>query len=94
MKPYESVYNGAEVYYKFYKFINQYDLINENDFKTVSEDYLNFKNYKIGSNKDHVPIEKTEHTRKKTFVYPFNGSFTKRLGNYLLNIYIKSKNYI
>ncbi len=49
--------------------INLYDLINENDLKTVSEDYLNFKNYKIGSNKDYAPIEKTEHTRKKTFVY-------------------------
>jgi hypothetical protein len=38
IKPYERVYNGVEVYYKFYKFINQYDLINENDIKTVSED--------------------------------------------------------
>ena len=89
--PYERVYNGVEVYYKFYKFINQYDLINENDLKTVSEDYLNFKNYKIGSNKDYVPIEKTEHARKKTFVYYFNGNVTKILGNYLLNIYRQQK---
>ncbi len=44
IKSYERVYNGVEVYYKFYKVINQYDLINENDIKTVSEDYLNFKN--------------------------------------------------
>ena len=28
----------------------------------------------IGSNKDYLPIEKTEHTRKKTFVYAFNGN--------------------
>ena len=89
--PYERVYNGVEVYYKFYKFVNKYDLINENDLKTVSEDYLNFKNYKIGSNKDYLPIEKTEHTRKKTFVHPFNGNFTKLLGNYLLNIYKNQK---
>jgi hypothetical protein len=72
----------VQVYYIFYKFVDQYDLINENDLKTVSEDYLNFKNYKIGSNKDYVPIEKTGHTRKKTFVYPFNGNFTKLLGNF------------
>ena len=89
--PYERVYNGVEVYYKFYKFVNKYDLINENDLKTVSEDYLNFKNYKIGSNKDYLPIEKTEHTRKKTFVYAFNGNITKILNNYLMNIYKQQK---
>ena len=66
--------------------------MNEQDLKTVSEDYLKFKNYKRGSNKDYIPIEKTEHTRKKTFVYAFNGNFTKLLGNYLLNIYINNKN--
>jgi hypothetical protein len=66
--------------------------MNEQDLKTVSEDYLNFKKYKIGSNKDYLPIEKTDHTRKKTFVYPFNGNFTKLLGNYLLNIYKNQKN--
>jgi hypothetical protein len=59
--------------------------MNEQDLKTESEDYLSFKKYKIG--KDYIPIEKTEHTRKKTFVYDFNGNFTKILGNYLLNIY-------
>ncbi len=44
-------------------------------------------------NRDYIPIEKTEHTRKKTFkfVYDFNhhdsdGNVTKILGNFLLNI--------
>ena len=68
--------------------------MNEQDLKTVSEDYLNFKIYKIGSNKDYIPIEKTEHARKKRFVYAFNGNFTKLLGNYLLNIYRQQKIYI
>ena len=71
--------------------MNKYDLINENDLKTVSEDYLNFKKYKIGSNLDYPPREKTEHTRKKTFVYPFNGNITKILNNYLMNIYKQQK---
>ena len=73
--PYERIITDDldHVYYKFYKYMNEQDL------KTVSEDYLNFKNYKIGSNKDYVPIEKTEHTRKKTFVFPFTGNITKIL---------------
>ena len=65
--------------------------MNEQDLKTVSEDYLNFKNYKRGANKDYIPIEKTEHTRKKTFIYDFNGNVTKILGDYLLNIYRQQK---
>ncbi len=32
--------------------------------KEISEDYLNFKNYNSGDNKDYTPIEKTEHTRR------------------------------
>ena len=85
--PYERIITDDldNVYYKFYNYMNEQDL------KIVSEDYLKFKKYKIGSNKDYVPIEKTEHTRKKTFVYPFNGNFTKILGNYLLNIYKNQK---
>jgi hypothetical protein len=35
----------------------------------VSEPFLNVKQYKRGVNKDYTPIEKTEHTRKKTFIY-------------------------
>ncbi len=56
--------------------------MNEQDLKTVSEDYLNFKIYKRGSNKDYTPIEKTEHSRKKIFVYDFNCNVTKLFGNY------------
>ena len=85
--PYERIItdNLDNVYYKFYKYMNEQDL------KTVSEDYLNFKNYKRGSNKDYIPIEKTEHTRKKTFIYDFNGNYTKVLDHYLLNIYKQQK---
>ncbi len=60
--------------------------MNENDLKTVFEVYLNFKNYKRGNYKDYIPIEKTEHTRKKTFVYDLNGYVTKISCYYLLNL--------
>ena len=85
--PYERIItdNLDNVYYKFYQYMNEQDL------KTVSEDYLNFKNYKRGANKDYIPIEKTEHTRKKTFIYDFNGNYTKVLDHYLLNIYRQQK---
>ncbi len=49
----------------------------------VSEEYLKIKKYNRGNNKDYTPIEKKEHTRKKTFVYDFNGNVTKTFGNYL-----------
>ncbi len=45
-----------DVQYKFYQYMS------ENDSKT---DYSNFKKYKRGNNKDYIPSEKTEHTRKK-----------------------------
>ncbi len=61
--------------------------MNENDLKTVSGDYLNFENYKRGDNKDYTLIETTEHTRKKTFVYGFNGNVSNFLGDYSLNTY-------
>jgi hypothetical protein len=32
----------------------------------ASEHFLKVKEYKRGANKDNIPIEKTEHTRKKT----------------------------
>ncbi len=57
----------------------------------VSEHFLKVKEYKKGTNKDYTPLEKTEHTRKKTFVYDFNGNVTKILGDYLLNIYRQQK---
>ncbi len=55
--------------------------------REVSEHFLNVKQYKRGVNKDYTPSEQTEHTRKKTFIYDFNGNVTKILSNYLLNIY-------
>jgi hypothetical protein len=51
----------------------------------VSEHHLKVKEYKRGANKDYLPIEKTEHTRKKTFIYDLNG-ITKVLSKYSLNI--------
>jgi len=57
----------------------------------VSEHFLKVKEYKKGTNKDYTPLEKTEHTRKKTFVYDFNGNVTKILGDYLLNLYRQQK---
>ena len=71
--------------YKFYK-----DTTTE-QLKEVSEHFLKMKEYKKGINRDYVPTEKTEHTRKKTFIYDFNGNVTKILSNYLLNIYRQQK---
>ena len=85
--PYKGFLNDKQdnIYFHFYNFIT------EDYLYKISEDYLKFKNYKIGSNKDYVPIEKTEHTRKKTFVFPFTGNITKILSNYLMNIYKQQK---
>jgi hypothetical protein len=72
--PYEGFVNdkGDSIYFHFYNHITDEYLYK------VSEEYLEIKKNKIGSNKDdYIPIEKTEHTRKKTFDYPFNGNVTK-----------------
>ena len=61
-----------------------YQPVTESYLYKVSEEYLKITKYKIGSNKDYIPLEKKEHTRKKTFVYPFND-------NYLMNIYEQQK---
>jgi len=81
IKPYD-IDNG---FYKFYVEPTE-PLLRE-----VSEHYLLVKNYKKGNNKDYIPIEKTEHTRKKTFTYEFNGGVSKMLGIYLMNIYKQQK---
>ncbi len=57
----------------------------------VSEHFLKVKEYKKGTNKDCTPLETTERTRKKTFVYDFNGIVPKLLGKDLLYIYRKKK---
>ena len=81
IKPYD-INNG---YYTFYVEPTE-PLLRE-----VSEHYLLVKNYKKGINKDYIPIEKTEHNRKKTFIHDFNGSVSKILGVYLMNIYKQQK---
>ena len=63
----------------------------EDELMLMSEEYLKFIKYTIGQNKDYIPIEKTEHTRKKTFVFPFNGNVQKSLATNLLNIYKQQK---
>ncbi len=52
----------------------------------ASEHFLKEKEYKNEANKDYIPCEKTEHTRKKTFIYDFNG-ISKIRSNDLLNMY-------
>ena len=86
--PYKGFVNGNNIYFHFYKNITESYLYK------VSEEYLKINKYKIGSNKDYLPIEKTDHTRKKTFVYPFNGNISKILNNYLMNIYKQQKIFI
>ncbi len=85
IKPYDIETSGSETFYNFYVYPTS-KLLNE-----VSNHYLTVKNYKKSSNKDYIPVEKTEHTRKKTFVYDFNGSVQKVLTNNLLNIYRQQK---
>ena len=60
----------------------------------VSEHYLTVKNYKRGNNKDYIPIENTEHKRKKTFLYAFNGSVQNVLSTYLMNIYNNQNSHL
>jgi len=59
--PYDRIITDKldNVYYKFYTYLT------DNYLEIVSTDYLNFKKYKLGSNKDYIPIEKKEHARKK-----------------------------
>ena len=85
--PYKGFINekGDTIYYHFY------NPVTESYLYKVSEEFLKIKKYEIGSNKDYLPIEKTEHTRKKTFVYAFNGNIIKILNNYLMNIYKQQK---
>ena len=88
--PYEGFINekGDNIHFRFFNHITDEYLYK------VSEEYLNIKQYKIGNNKDYIPIEKTEHTRKKTFVYAFNGGVQKVLSTYLMNIYNNQKIHI
>ena len=80
--PYKGFINekGDDIYYHFFNYIQDKYLTE------ISEEYLKIKEYKRGENKDYVPIEKTEHTRKKTFIYPFNGNVTKILNMSVLTM--------
>ena len=60
-----------------------------------SDHYLKFKDFKFPTDKNYVPIEKTEHSRKKTIYLPFEYDiYNKDLSqfkNYLLKIYNDQK---
>jgi len=85
VKTIEKPYEIAFPKYKFYKEPTS-EQLNE-----VSEHFLKMKQYKKGINRDYVPTEKTEHTRKKTFVYDFNGNIIRTVGIYLMDIYKQQK---
>ena len=44
----------------------------------TSDHYLKFKDFKLPTNKNYVPWEKTEHSRKKTQFLPFSYDIYKR----------------
>ncbi len=59
---YERVDNGVEAYYKFYEYMN------ENDLKTVSEDYLNLKTINEGIIKI-IPQLKRQNTQERKHLF-------------------------
>jgi hypothetical protein len=61
--------NLDDVHYRFYQYMNK------NDLKKVRR-LFKFQKIYSENNKDNIQIEKTEHTRKKTFVYDLNGNVT------------------
>ena len=88
MKPYKIEYFGKDPFYTIYT-----SLVNnrkEEIVEELSNHYLSYKKYVIKQNRDYTPWEKTPHTRKKTFVYDFNGK-VEILNQYLNEIYKKQK---
>ena len=69
--------------------------ITEKSLEKTSNHYLNFRDFKMPANKNYMPWEKTEHTRKKTVFLPFNYDiYTHDLSqfkNYLYQIYNDQK---
>ena len=69
--------------------------ITEKSLEKTSNHYLNFIDFKMPANKNYMPWEKTEHTRKKTVFLPFNYDiYTHDLSqfkNYLYQIYNDQK---
>ena len=63
--------------------------------KQTSDHFLTFKDFKFPKNRDYVPFEKTEHTRKKTFYLPFTYDIYNRdltqFKNDLYKIYNEQK---
>ena len=63
--------------------------------KQTSDHFLTFKDFKFPKNRDYVPFEKKEHTRKKTFYLPFNYDIYNRdltqFKNDLYKIYNEQK---
>ena len=64
--------------------------ITEKSLVQTSEHYLKFRDFKMPTNKNYIPWEKTQHTRKKTVFLPFNydiynGDLTQ-FRNYLYQI--------
>ena len=87
-KPYKIEYFGNEPFYTIYA-----SIVNNNKGEIVedcSNHFLSYKKYVLKQNRDYSPWEKTEHTRKKTFVYAFDGH-VQILNQYLNEIYNKQK---
>ena len=69
--------------------------ITEKSLEQTSNHYLNFRDFKMPANKNYMPWEKTEHTRKKTVFLPFNYDIYQndltQFKNYLYQIYNDQK---
>jgi hypothetical protein len=63
--------------------------------KKSSDHYLRFADFKFPAHKDYIPIEKTEHARKKTFYLHFDYDIYNKIltqfKNDLYNIYNQQK---
>ena len=83
MKPYKIEYFGNDPFYTIYTSIvnnKKAEIVEE-----LSNHYLSHKKYVLKQNRDYTPWEKTPHTRKKTFVYAFDGK-VQILNQYLNEI--------
>ena len=69
--------------------------ITEQSLVKTSDHYLKFRDFKMPANKNYMPWEKTEHTRKKTVFLPFNYDIYQndlsQFKNYLYQIYNDQK---
>jgi len=69
--------------------------ITEKSLEKTSDHYLKFRDFKMPANKNYIPWEKTQHTRKKTVFLPFNYDIYKndltQFKSYLYQIYNDQK---